>query len=163
MITWAAASEEAQYLPGSDLVAKLDGLTDEQMEIFLSMFEDPEQFLLSLEQAAVQLQNPVSGPPLLLAPKATANAASPSFPPDYPPGSGPYNDAILGAISSFNISGASSTNRCSATDWRSTTQISRPYWRTSKRASMRTAPGSTSCWHGSSKSSACCIRRKAGA
>ena len=59
MMTWAAASEEAQYLPGSDLVAKLDGLTDEQMEIFLSMFEDPEQFLLSLEQAAVQLQNSV--------------------------------------------------------------------------------------------------------
>jgi hypothetical protein len=92
------------------------------MQIWLSVTEDPDAFLRSIEQTTIRLQNPT----LLwtqsvkastdLATSSSPTTSATSFPPDYPPSSGPYKDTIIDELAGFGI-GASSTNRCDASDW----------------------------------------------
>jgi hypothetical protein len=122
LIDWALASEQANPT-GENLAVKIASLSDEQIEGWASLIDDPEAFMRSTERAASRLQEQGAGKlytPFVEAP-TTLNTPFPllttPFPPDYPPGSGPYKDTIIDAISGFNIGGASSTNRCDAADW----------------------------------------------
>ena len=121
LITWAKASERA-IGPGGDLARKISALSDEQIQIWLSMIDDPDAFLRSIEQTTTRLQNPallwtqaVKAPTNLVTSSSPTTSAT-SFPPDYPPGSGPYKDTIIDELEVFGI-GVSPTNRCDASDW----------------------------------------------
>jgi hypothetical protein len=117
MIAWATASEQT-FKTGEHLADKIAALTDEQIEIWISTIEDPNALLKSLERAVGQLKGQkmetLRTPPVEL---ESATTLTTPFPPDYPPGSGPYKTTIIDAIAAFGIGGASSTDRCSNTDW----------------------------------------------
>ena len=129
LIEWAIVSEQA-YKPGEDLAVKIATLSEQQIEGWLALIEDPEAFLASTErvinrqkeQDVSQLQEKGPGRLLKQDPEESillspVPALTTSFPPDYPPGSGAYKDTIIDAIAGFGIGGASSTNRCDASDW----------------------------------------------
>ncbi len=115
LISWALASEQ-KFGSGLDLADKIAALSDEQVEIWLSTIQDPEALVRSTERVvSLWLQDQEAGPP-------TRSASSPGpfttpFPPDYPPGSGPYKNVIIDAIAAFGITGATSTSRCDASSW----------------------------------------------
>lgn len=117
MIAWAWASEQV-FQPGEPVADKIAALSNEQIEIWLSMIEDPDAFLTSLDRVVEQLQGQIPGtsrtPPVET---LTPTTLTTSFTPDYPPGSEPYRSVILGGIATFGIGGASNTDRCSASDW----------------------------------------------
>ena len=117
MIAWAWASEQV-FQPEEPVADKIAALSNEQIEIWLSMIEDPDAFLTSLDRVVEQLQGQIPGtsrtPPVET---LTPTTLTTSFTPDYPPESGSYKTWILGGISTFGIGGASSTDRCSASDW----------------------------------------------
>lgn len=120
LMTWAVASEQT-FGPGLRLAEKLAALSDEQVVMWLSTFEDPDAFLRSTERVVRRLQEPGPTPgaeeaPTPIEPLSATNLTTP-FPPDYPPGSGPYKNVIIDGIADFGISGASNTNRCDASDW----------------------------------------------
>jgi hypothetical protein len=121
MIAWAWASEQA-FQSGEPVADKIAALSNEQIEIWLSMIEDPDALLTSLDRVVEQLQGQIPGmsrtPPVeTLTPTTLTTSFTPDYPPDYPPGSGPYKSAILDSIAFFSIGGASITDRCSASDW----------------------------------------------
>ena len=122
LVDWALASEQANPT-GENLAVKIESLSDEQIESWISLMDDPEAFMGSTERVVSRLQEQGAGrlyTPVVEAP-TTLNTPFPllttPFPPDYPPGSGPYKDTIIDAIGAFGIGGASSTNRCDAADW----------------------------------------------
>ena len=123
LLNWALTSQ-----PSGELAGKINELSDIQIKAWISVIEDPNEFLRSMEQATIRLQSPEllktmplnEGNTQLMPGPVVQTAPSPSttpFPPDYPPSSGAYKDVIIDAISGFGIGGASSTNRCSASDW----------------------------------------------
>lgn len=121
MITWALASEES-HGTGTVLADKIDALTDEQIMMWMSLLDDPEAFLRSLEQATVQLKEPqipqTSAPEEPAVSKSLDSLGIPDlFSPDYPPGSGAYKDVIIDSIAAFGIGGATNTDRCLNNDW----------------------------------------------
>jgi hypothetical protein len=123
LVDWALASEQANPT-GESLAVKIASLSDEQIESWISLIEDPAAFLESTEQVVSLLKGPRSDKFRKSHLEVQARSAPLSsttlttlFPPDYPPGSGPYKDTIIDAIAAFNIGGASSTNRCDASDW----------------------------------------------
>lgn len=129
LIEWAIVSQDA-YSPDEDLAVKIAELSEEQMEDWLALIKEPEAFLQSMERVVQRKQEQMA---MLEMEKGSKTMASPGsdaqvpmspapplttpFSPDYPPGSGPYKDTIIDAISGFGIGGASSTNRCDAADW----------------------------------------------
>ena len=122
LITWARASGQTLG-SGGDLVGKINALSDNQIQLWISVIEDPDAFLRSIEQATIRLQNPTLvwtqavKAPTDLAPSSSPTTLTTPYSPDYPPDSGPYKDTIIDEIASFGIGGASSTNRCDASDW----------------------------------------------
>jgi hypothetical protein len=82
--------------------------------------KEPDAFLRSTERVTSRLREPKAWRRAESAPQRvetqSATTLTTPFPPDYPPGSGPYNAVILGAIAAFGI-GASNTNGCDASDW----------------------------------------------
>ena len=122
LTAWAQASE-VTVGPARDLVDRIDALSDDQLADWLYLFDDPETFMRSLEQATELLQEhgvQKQFTPLRqdLAPFGFAPqiAGVDLFEPDYPPNSGAYKDTILNGIAGFGIT-ASNTNRCDATEW----------------------------------------------
>ena len=122
LVNWAYASQ-----PTGELANKINALSDEQINAWISVIEDPEEFLRSLDQVTVRQQNPqllqtrppvmdnnLSQPPIM---KSLPAPSTTPFPPDYPPATGAYKDTVIDAISGFGIGGADNTNRCSASDW----------------------------------------------
>jgi hypothetical protein len=122
MVDWALVSEQANRT-GENLAVKIESLSDEQIESWISLMDDPEAFMASTERVANRLQEQGAGrlyTPVVEAPTTLTTPfplLTTPFPPDYPPGSGPYKDTIIDAIAAFGIGGASSTNRCDAADW----------------------------------------------
>ena len=125
MVDWAIASELANP-SGENLAFKINVLTNEQITEWIATIDDPAAFLGSLERVTMlldereadkyltsDLESDTDERSTLLSPTTPTVL----FPPDYPPGSGPYKDTIIDAIAGFGISGASSTNRCDASDW----------------------------------------------
>jgi hypothetical protein len=120
LMAWALASERA-FGSGGRLAEKIADLSEEQVEIWLSHIDDPAAFLDSTSRVILRLRAagpsvPVPASPAGVQPLSPTTLTTP-FPPDYPPGSGPYKDVIIDAIGGYGISGASSTNRCDAADW----------------------------------------------
>ncbi len=129
LIEWATVSERA-YKMGDDLAAKITSLSDEQIEGWLALIEDPKAFLASTERVVRRQQERAvsqsqgqgdSGlftqdKEKLISFSSTPTLTTP-FPPDYPPGTGAYKDTIIDAISGYSIGGASDINRCDASDW----------------------------------------------
>lgn len=118
LISWALASEQAS---GStlQLAEKIAALSNEQVEMWLNTIDDPEAFLSSTERVSERLREPATATQPAAAPISplSPTTLTTPFPPDYPPGSGPYKTQILDAIAGFGISGASSSNRCDTSDW----------------------------------------------
>jgi len=124
LIDWALVSEQANPA-GENLAVKIASLSDEQIESWISLIDDPAAFMASTERVAIRLQNPGSDKfqksyvqaQTLIVPLSSPPFLTTTFPPDYPPGSGAYKDTVIDAIAEFSIGGASSTNRCDASDW----------------------------------------------
>jgi len=125
MVDWAIASELASP-SGENLAFKINVLTNQQITDWIATIDDPAAFLGSMERVSTLLAEQGADKYLASGPESDAGARSAPmspttlttlFPPDYPPGSGAYKDTIIDAIAGFGISGASSTNRCDASDW----------------------------------------------
>ena len=125
MVDWALASELANP-SGENLAFKISVLTNEQITDWIATIDDPAAFLGSTERVTTLLAE--RGADKYLASDLESDAGASSaplstttlttlFPPDYPPGSGAYKDTIIDAAEGFGIGGASSTNRCDASDW----------------------------------------------
>jgi hypothetical protein len=125
MVDWALASELANP-SGENLAFKISVLTNEQITDWIATIDDPAAFLGSTERVTTLLAE--RGADKYLASDLESDAGARSaplstttlttlFPPDYPPGSGAYKDTIIDAAEGFGIAGASSTNRCDASDW----------------------------------------------
>lgn len=132
LTAWATASTAVAGPAARDLVERINALSDEQLAEWLSLIDDPDAFLKSLEKVTRRLEEhgvksqsteprqftpltPGMESPTGLAPSISAATVA-SFPPDYPPDSGAYKDNILDTITGFGIT-ASNTNRCDATEW----------------------------------------------
>jgi hypothetical protein len=116
MIAWATASEQT-FKTGEHLADKIAALTDEQIEIWISTFEDPKAFLKSLERAIGRLKGQKMET-LQTSPVEPLSDTTLTTPlqPDYPPGSGPYKFSILDAMATVGL-GGDSDDRCSASAW----------------------------------------------